>query len=162
LTSLRKSESSIPSHLSEKTVVAPEEAVIDFFDPMGEEEEGVDYRMQSIAVSCPVMIKRKPISTQESTKLDGAADSDGAVAIDTGLVVLAVEGYQRVIQPVDSLTDRLLKLLLSALVILACVAFGMWWLVNRTWRNRSQSVARFFSPSTNRSLLADRETEVQR
>ena len=129
---------------------------------MGEEEEGAGYRNQSIAAVSPVTIKRKPISTQESTTVDDeAADQDGAVSIDTGLVVLAVEGYDRVIAPVNLLKDRLWKLLLAALLILACVAFAMWWLVNRTLQNSSQNIAKLFGPENNQSWLADRETERQ-
>ncbi len=160
LTALRKSQSAIPPHLSEKTVDVPKDVVLDFFDPMGDEKEGGDYRKQSIAASAPVTIKRKPISTQELTKVDEATDNDGAVSIDTGLVVLAVEGYPRVIEPVDSLKDRLLKLLLAALLILATVAFGMWWLVNRTLQSSSQSAARMFGPASNQSWLTDQKTET--
>ncbi len=159
LTAIRKSKNVIPPHLSHKTVVTPQDVVTDFFDPMGDEEEGVDYRKRSIAATAPVTIKRKPISTQESTKVDEAADPDDAVSIDTGLVVLAVEGYPQVIEPVDSLKDRLRKLALAALLILASVAFGMWWLVNRTLRNSSQSVAKLFGPANNQTWLADQETE---
>ena len=138
-------DSAIPRRMLEKTVITPKRTVTDFFDPMGEEQEGAGYRKQSIAATSPVTIKRKPISTQESTTVDKAADQDGAVSIDTGLVVLAVEGYDRVIEPVDLLKDRLLKLLLAALLILACVTFAMWWLVNRTLRNSSQNIAKLFS-----------------
>jgi len=159
LTAMRKSKSAIPPHLSNKTVVTPDDVVLDFFDPMGDEEEGGDYRKQSIAASAPVTIKRKPISTQESTKVDEAADPDEPVSIDTGLVVLAVEGYPKVIEPVNSLGDRLLKLLLAALLILACVAFALWWLVNRTLQNNSQNMAKLFGPTSNQSWLTDLETE---
>ena len=160
---LRKASASpIPRRLLEKTVISPKRTVIDFFDPMGEEEEGAGYRNQSIAAVSPVTIKRKPISTQESTTVDDeAVDQDGAVSIDTGLVVLAVEGYDRVIAPVNLLKDRLWKLLLAALLILACVAFAMWWLVNRTLQNSSQNIAKLFGPENNQSWLADRETERQ-
>ncbi len=160
LTSIRQSESAIPPHLSEMTVNVPDDVVLDFFDPMGEEKEGTDYRKQSIAAGAPVTIKRKPISTQELTKVDEAADNDGAVSIDTGLVVLAVEGYPQVIEPVNSLKDRLLKLLLAALLILASVAFAMWWLVNRTLQSSTQSAARMFAPASNQSWLTDQKTET--
>ncbi len=161
LAELRKtSATSIPRRLLEKTVTSPDFTVLDFFDPMGEEEEGVAYRKQSIAAKSPVTIKRKPISTQESVEKDEVADPDEAVSIDTGLVVVAVEGYQRVIEPVDLLKERLLRLLVAALLILASVAFGMWWLVNRTWQNSSQSVAKLFGPTNNQSWLADQKTEA--
>jgi len=155
------SESPIPRRLLEKTVTPPDHVVVDFFDPMGQEEEGTGYRRQSIAAKSPVTIKRKPISTQESTTVEEAADQDGAVSIDTGLVVLAVEGYDRVIEPVNLLTDRLLKLLLTALLSLASVAFCMWWLVNRTSQNNSQDVTKLFGPTNNQSWLAEQETQRQ-
>jgi len=162
LAALRKELASpVPRRLLEKTVSSPDQTITDFFDPMGQEEEGTGYRRQSIAAKSPVTIKRKPISTQESTTVEEAADQDGAVSIDTGLVVLAVEGYDRVIEPVNLLTDRLLKLLLTALLSLASVAFCMWWLVNRTSQNNSQDVTKLFGPANNQSWLAEQETQRQ-
>jgi len=160
LTAIRKNESAIPPHLAEKTVAVPQDTVLNFFDPMGEENEGVLYRKQSIAASAPVTITRKPISTQELTKVDEATNPDGAVSIDTGLVVLAVEAYPRVIEPVNSLKDRLWRLLVAALLILASVAFAMWWLVNRTLQSSSQSVAKMFGPPSNQSWMVDQKTET--
>ena len=76
-------------------------------------------------------------------------------------MLLAVEDYQSVIEPVNLLRSRLLALLLTALLILAIVAFGMWWLVNRTLQNSSQSVAKIFGPKTSQSWMADRDTIPQ-
>ena len=150
---------SVPRRLLEKTVTSPKEIVTDFFDPMGEEKEGIGYRKQLIAATSPVTIRRKPISTQESTTVDEAADQNGAVSIDTGLVVVAVEGYARVIEPVNSLKDRLLKLLMAALFILAIVAFVLWWLVNRTSRRNSKNMAKLLSPSNTPSSLPRRNSQ---
>ncbi len=152
----------IPFRLTEKMVPNPQSVADQFFyDPMGQEREGTGYRQQSIAAHAPVIIERKPVSTQNIPTTDTVADPDAIVKIDTGLVVLAVEDYHSVIEPVDLLKNQLLKLLLAALLILASVAFGMWWLVNRTLQNSTQSVAKLFGPANNQSWLADQQTEPQ-
>ena len=160
LEELRGQGKPIPTRISQKKIQMPI-AHNSFSDPFSTEPEGAGYRRRALVSSAPVSIERKPVSTQSQTGvIEGpiAIGEQVIVSIDTGLDVLAVEDYQSVMDPVILLENRLLTLLLVALLILACVAFGMWWLVNRTLSNGAQSVIKMFGPSQNQSWLSDQET----
>ena len=158
---LRKLGGVLPKSLSNRKLQLHEMEDDYFYDPMGEEEGGQEYRQQSIFAQAPVEIQRKPVSTQSTDLEKNNSKDDEIVSIDTGFVLLAVEDYQNVIEPVNVLRNRLLRLLLAALLILAIVAFGMWWLVNRTLQSSSNSVAKMLGPKSSMSWMADRETMPQ-
>ena len=126
----------IPQSLSQKQISFAGDldkvAGLDFIDPMGDEPEGKEYRRQSIAAAAEVVLKRKPATTQESTQLKPIQGEEGTFEIATGLKVFAVEDYASVIDPVNSLSQRLISLLAIALLSLLALTLTMWWLVTRT------------------------------
>lgn len=129
-----------------------------FEDPMGDEPEGVGYRRPTIAASAPVVLKRKPVSTQMDTVIQPATGDQEIVSVVTGLEVVAVEDFQSVIDPVNSLSRRLMNLLVIALVSLLTLTITMWWLVTRTMRGPSQGSARIFVSDGSSLAVEDQET----
>ena len=112
----------IPKAFSQKRVSleqAPETTSgWDFVDPMGDEPAGRDYQRKTIAAAAGVKLRRKPVTTQEETEMVPIKGDEGLYSIVTGLKVLAVEDYASVIDPVSKLSQRLVTLLLIALIII--------------------------------------------
>lgn len=152
----------IPKTLSEKRISfdhAFTSLTQDHFkDPMGDEPEGIDYRRTMIAASAPVVLKRKPVSTQMDTVFQPEDNDQGIGTIVTGLEVVAVEDFQSVIDPVKSLSQRLMNVLVIALVSLLGLTLTMWWLVTRTIKRPSQSSARIFVKPPPGDQSPDQET----
>jgi len=152
----------IPEALSQKRISfdGSHEALTgsDFVDPMGDEPEGMDYRSRTIAKSAEVTLKRKPVSTQESTEPKPVQGDDGIFTIATGLNVLAVENYASVIDPVDILSQRLMSLLAIALLSLLALTLTMWWLVTRTLKRGSSNANRISATVGNNTWSPDEET----
>jgi serine/threonine protein kinase len=126
----------IPKALTQKQISFDDDRQaatgFEFADPMGEEPEGKDYNRRSIAAAAEVILKRKPVTTQESNQLQTIDEEAGTFEIATGLKVLAVEDYASVIDPVNTLSQRLMNLLVIALLSLLALTVAMWWLVTRT------------------------------
>lgn len=152
----------IPKALSEKRISfshALSSVTGDHFqDPMGDEPEGVDYRRMMIAASAPVVLKRKPVSTQMDTVFQPIDGDQGIGSIVTGLQVVAVEDFQSVIDPVNSLSRRLMNVLLIALVSLLGLTLTMWSLVTRTLKRPSHLATRIFAKPAPGDKWPDQET----
>jgi hypothetical protein len=152
----------IPRALAQKRI-AFDKALSDvtgdhFEDPMGDEPEGVRYRRTTIAAAAPVELKRKPVSTQMDTAIVPLTGDEGIVSIVTGLEVVAVEDFQSVINPVRSLSRRLMRVLVIALVSLLTLTLAMWWLVTRTLQRPKLNLSNILSNDPPKALPLDQKT----
>ncbi len=152
----------IPQSLSQKQVSFDKSSDkithLDFIDPMGDEPEGEVYKRRSIASAAEVVLKRKKATTQESTELKPIEGEEGTYEIATGLKVFAVEDYASVINPVDTLSQRLISLLAIALLSLFALTLGMWWLVTRTLGRGSTNASRISSTVGRNTWSPDEKT----
>ena len=155
----------IPEALSQKRVSLGKKLKtlhgLGFIDPMGDEPEGKEYQRQTISHSVEVELKRKLVTTQEDNENepDPIEGEEGTFEIATGLYVLAVEDYASVINPVNSLSQRLMSLLGIALLSLLALTLTMWWLVTRTI-GRSASNANRISATVGRNTWSPDEKTI--
>ena len=124
---LRENRQQLPKRFREdpKYRVSPEElsalakdGVSDYHDPIGNADEGEDYRKTYLAAQSPIEVLQG--SGRDATK------------VQTGWVVIVEDPYQLAIG--DSLTqlaDTLLGKGLIGLGVIGVVIVGMWWLVLR-------------------------------
>ena len=152
----------IPKAFSQKRI-ASDQALettsgFDFVDPMGDEVEGNYYQRKWIAAGAAVKLRRKPVTTQEDTEMVPIKGDDGLFSISTGLKVLAVEDYASVIDPVNTLSQRLVNLLGIALLSLLALTIAMWWLVTRTINARSTNASRISATIGKNTWSPDEET----
>lgn len=140
---LRENHEQLPRRFREdqKYRVPPEEltalakdGVTDYHDPIGNADEGEDYRKKYLAVESPIEVLQG--SGRDATK------------VQTGWVVIVEDPYQLAIG--DSLTqlgDTLLGKGLIGLGVIGVVIVGMWWLVLRmlekpaTWKPQASPPA---------------------
>ncbi len=152
----------IPKALSQKRIAIDQglrsNAASDFNDPMGDEPEGIHYRRKTIFASAEVQLKRKPVTTQEMTAMKPVGGDQGLFLIETGLRVLAVEDYASVIDPVNSLSRRLVNLLVIALLSMLGLALAMWWLVTRSLVLQTSSRDRFAASVGENTWSPEEET----
>ena len=108
-----------------------------------------------------VELKRKLVTTQEDNENEPSPieGEEGTFEIATGLYVLAVEDYASVINPVNSLSQRLMSLLGIALLSLLALTLTMWWLVTRTI-GRSASNANRISATVGRNTWSPDEKTI--
>ena len=88
----------------------------------------------------------------------GNRSEKGETQIPTGLVVLAVEDYQSVIQPVHLLGSRLGWLALLAAVFFLAVSIAMWLLVMRMLRDSRRRLSRMITPFGESASIEDMAT----
>jgi len=152
----------IPKALSQKQIsfdkAYQNKADKNFIDPMGDEPEGKAYKRRSIAHAAEVFLKRKKATTQENTVQKLIDGEDATYEIATGLNVFAVEDYASVIDPVKSLSQRLMSLLGIALLSLLALTLTMWWLVTRTLERRSSSANRISATVGKNTWSPDEKT----
>ena len=152
----------IPQALSQKQISFDKGldkiAGFDFVDPMGDEPQGKAYKRRSIAKAAEVVLKRKPATTQERTELKPIQGEEGIFEIATGLNVFAVEDYASVIDPVDTLSQRLMNVLVIALLSLFALTLTMWWLVTRTLGRSSSNASRISRTFWQNSWSPDEKT----
>ncbi len=133
-------------------------------DPVGGTELGENYDREYIVASIPVAFSSHSVQLEKDSRPENASTQ-------SGLHVLAFEDYQAVVDPSRKLSAGLSRLAMWAILILASVAFAMWFLVARLFReanrklfatasgggaatSRSISVASSRSESSARSLPA--------
>ena len=152
----------IPKAFSQKRIALDKaletNSVLDFTDPMGDEPEGSAYQRKTIAAAAGVKLRRKPVTTQEDTKMEPIKGDEGLFSIVTGLEVLAVEDYASVINPVNTLSQRLATLLGIALLSLLALTLAMWWLVTRTLNKASVNASRISATVGKNTWSPDEET----
>ena len=106
-----------------------------FNDPIGDQELGADYRSDRIAACVPI----------EFTDLE-AFEKGKIEKISSGLYVIAVEDYAKIIGPSQKLGRQLAWLGSIASLILLLVALGLWFLVLKTTRGSRQRFVSAFLP----------------
>ncbi len=131
----------------------------EFQDPVSTTKYGEKYDRQWIASPSRVesTFFGKEILNDNGSGTEKAEQKNEAPR-ETGLIVVAVESFERVTQPIHVLGNRLGQLAAVAGCFLLAVTIAMWFLVLRMLKESRRRLERVFSPTAESNSLAAIDT----
>ena len=124
-----------------------------FYDPLGHDRDGKAYGGRCMAAAAPVA----------RTRLGCEFTDEQDPKTETGMMVIAVEKYDLITQPVQELGQRLWWLSVAALITVTSLVLLLWLFLIRVIRkNRRRMTRSFTGTETGSSILQPALTAQQR